>query len=153
MNLKELLRNLLTQADAEDGDGIGEADENAEDSIRADDKPAPESSAFDGAEDSAQVAEAGAGVTDVAEEDTAAQGETIPESEVSVAELRDSLVTLGTENERLRNMVVDLGGDPDTEVEIEAGDDEAESFYADDDEAIADMDAQKKQIAELLGKN
>jgi hypothetical protein len=161
MNLIEALRNLLSQAEADDGDGIGETEETAPetgqdaDSIRADDAPAPESSAFDGVEDSSQVAEAGAGVTDAAEEGSDAQGETLPESEVATAELRESLVTLGTENERLRNMVVDLGGDPDagSDIEEDADDEDSGSYYADDDEAVADIDAQKKQIAELLGNN
>lgn len=150
------LRNLLSQADA-DG-GPGEADPIEAPGIRPTDPPTTEAEPVDPAAAPAEPAtindalepEAGAGVTDPAQNVEAETGETLPASEVSEAELRDSAVNLGTENERLRNLVIDLGGNPDPEDEIIDPEADPAPEY-DDDAATADIAAQKAQIAALLG--
>ena len=97
-------------------------------------------------------AEGGAGEGDGAEP------ETLPESETSDTELRDSLVKLGAENEALRGenealrtRLAELGGDVELPI-VEEAEAEAEDEY-DDEAAQADLDTQAAQIAALRGAN
>jgi len=95
---------------------------------------------------------AGAGVS-TAEGEEDDQSETIPGSEVSEAELRDSLTVLATENERLRTILADNGIAYDDESAVEDGeavtpvtDVDAEDDY-DDEAAQADIDEVKSRNA------
>lgn len=87
----------------------------------------------------------------------------LPESDVTVEQLRAALVKLGIENERLRTRLAELGGDAalttdlnadddlDTEAEEDADQDEVDEEEVDEETAQKDIDAQKDQIAKLKG--
>ena len=140
------LRDLLSSAEAEPDTG-------------ADDEETP--TAIDGPDEADQPAEAGDGDTtaDEAADDT--EAETLPASEVSVAELRDALNVLGAENEALRTRIAELGGDAamgddDTNADDDDVSDDDVSDDGDDyndDKAAADIDKQKQEIAALRGTN
>jgi len=112
--------------------------------IRPDDAPTP---------DAENAPEAGAGVDNAEGEAADDEAETIPGSEVSEAELRDSLTVLATENERLRTILADNGIAYDDDSAVEDGetvtpstDVDAEDDY-DDEAAQADIDAIKARNA------
>ena len=112
--------------------------------IRPDDAPTP---------DAENAPEAGAGVDNAEGEAADDEAETIPGSEVSEAEQRDSLPVLATENERLRTILADNGIAYDDDSAVEDGetvtpstDVDAEDDY-DDEAAQADIDAIKARNA------
>lgn len=149
--LSKIKEFLDTLSDDEVGDGIGEPDLDGEQgidgaNIRPTDGPT------DNADEVATGATDGGGDADEAGEGNDA-GDTAPESEIEASELRDSAQLLGAENERLRNLLLDAGIDPDDTplddvVEDEAG---AEPDEYDDDAAQADIDKQLADI-EMLKK-
>lgn len=159
--LRKLLALLTgTGTEPEDGaaNGIGEAD------ITDPDAPAetpanpetaetpagtPDADTPDGA-----APDAGAGADNAAEAEADTTGETLPESEVSESELRDSLNRLAAENETLRNRLAELAGDAalDELDPTEAALDAVEDIDEQDDEAAqADIDEQLAAIAALRG--
>lgn len=153
------LRKLLGMAEADTGDaadGIGEADVEG-DEVEADEVDDLDSTTDDTVENDSPVdedaPEAGTGDTNADEVAADDAEETMPDSEVSVAELRDALGKLGSENERLRNLVAELGGDAalgDDETE-DVVEDEVDPEY-DDEAAQKDLDEQERQIASLSRK-
>ena len=113
---------------------------------------AGEAHVSEGAAGEADVIEGAAGEADVIEA-AGDEPETIPGSEVSEAELRDSLTVLATENERLRTILADNGIAYDDDSAVEDGetvtpstDVDAEDDY-DDEAAQADIDAIKARNA------
>lgn len=140
VNLLEKLRELLTVADEEDEDQTPEGDATDEaDTENPDAAADPETAIADEA--------------DAVADDT--ENETLPDSEVSVAELRDALNVLAAENEALRTRIAELGGDTEVEIAVaEAETDDEDVEDAEDDEsAQADIDRQKTEIAALRDEN
>lgn len=151
------LRKLLGRAEADTGeaDGIGEADVDVPDVDVPDVDNTAENDAREGdvVED---APDAGTGDTNADEAAADDAEETMPDSEISVAELRDALAEAGAKIERLRAMVAELGGDPDdgdADAEETAEDvvDEVDDEY-DDEAAQKDLDEQERQIAALARK-
>lgn len=176
MDILAELRKLLKMAENNDPDdatanGLGEAEHIDATPAEPVTDPAPETETpqgGDGTPDAetaqpdapsldggTEEAPAGAGVTDAGQEDADANGETLPQSEVSESELRDSLNRLATENETLRNRIAELAGDaaldavdPTAALLAETEPDPAEY---DEDAAQADVDEQLASIAALRG--
>lgn len=149
-SLLAALAKLLGIGDDTADEPVLDAPEGEEgDSIRDD---APPTDTADVVEDGAANvdAEAGDGVDSAAEEDADAEGETLPDSEVSEAELRNSLNELGAENERLRVILTEAGIDFEPSEEVLDGDETAadEDDEYDDEAAEADIAEQKRLIAE-----
>lgn len=141
--LLDKLRELIAGAEAEDENQEPEGDATDEQETPAGEDEAPAEVAVDEVADETQAA-----ATD--EED-----ETLPASEVSLEELRDSLNKLAIENEALRTRIAELGGDTevtdDVEIEVEV-EDEIEDDE-DDEKAQTDIDTQLAEIAALRGDN
>ena len=147
MDIMKALRELMSRAEAE-------TDDTGEEMSPTDDTP----TAIDGPDEADQPSEAGEGdsTADEAADDT--EAETLPASEVSVAELRDALNVLGAENEALRTRIAELGGDAamgddmtDDDDDTDGDTDDEEPY--DDESATADIDKQKQEIAALRGDN
>lgn len=149
------IREFLDSLGSE-GDGADLAAEQGEEGsdIRADDAPTddaeniPDDGTGDGSDDAGAVDDAGddAGNSD--------GEETLPDSEAELAQLRDSITVIATENERLRTILTDNGidfeGDPEIEAAIQGEADEVaeENGEYDDETAQADIDAVKTRNAE-----
>lgn len=79
--------------------------------------------------------------------------ETMPDSDAELAQLRDSMTVIATENERLRTILTDNGIDFEGEPEIEASidsantEDDTDAEY-DDEAAQTDIDAVKDRNAQ-----
>ncbi len=151
MGVKQRILDFLAALDDDDSEGIGEADVEAEETADLD-AATDETDENDSPVDE-DAPEAGTGDTNADEVAADDAEETMPDSEVSVAELRDALGKLASENERLRTLIAELGGDAALEGDDVAEDvveDEADDEY-DDEAAQADIDDQQKQIA-MLGR-
>jgi len=152
MDWKAILAALAKQlglSDADGGAGEGDVTPEAEATPEGD---APNLDAPQG-EDGADIRADDAPAPDAENEPEAEADETISESEVGEAELRDSLTVLATENERLRTILADNGIAYDDESPVEDGeavtpatDVDAEDDY-DDEAAQADIDKIKARNA------
>lgn len=146
MGLKKSILEFLAGVDDDDEEpnelGVGEsgADEAAADEV-APDEAAP-----------ADAPDAGAGDENAEEVAADDADETLPASEVSLAELRDEVTRLAAENESLRNRIAELGGDSAADdVEADEAEEVEEEAHYDDEAAQADLDEQAAQIAALRG--
>jgi hypothetical protein len=154
MGLKDKLREFLDTVGDDDIDDPGEA------GIREGDAPTDEADQVEevadgGAADEGideDVDESGDG-DDTDEDADSIEDDGLQDSAETVASLRASLIKLGTENERLRTRLAELGGDAalttDLEVEDEVEEDEPDEQT--DEEAQADIDSQLEQIEALRG--
>lgn len=153
--LMELINGLPDEDEEPSGDdGIREGDG------PTDDADTTANGATDGGGDEG-IDESGDDAGDGEDEEDDEDG--LPESDVTVEQLRASLVKLGIENERLRTRLAELGGDAalttdlnadndlDTEAEEDADQDEVDEEEVDEETAQKDIDAQKDQIAKLKG--
>lgn len=161
MDPKAILAWLAQQlglGGADDDGGAGEGgvtpeqgEEGAD--IRADDAPTddaeniPDDGTGDGSDDAGSADDAGDDAGDSDGE------ETMPDSDAELAQLRDSITVIATENERLRTILTDNGidfeGEPEIEAAIDSVDSEADAEVEYDDEAAqADIDAVKTRNAQ-----
>jgi hypothetical protein len=153
--LMELINGLPDDDDTTDG-GIREDDAPTGDADQIDDGATDGGGADEGIDE--DIDESGDG-DDSGDDSGVDEGdeEGLPESDVSVDQLRASLVKLGIENERLRTRLAELGGDAalttdlDADDDLDADEDEVVEDEVDEETAQADIDAQKAQIAKLKG--
>lgn len=132
------------QADADEASEYADAPKA---DIRADDAPTDDAENLpdDGTGGSSDDAGAADDATDDGEK-------TMPDSEAELAQLRDSMTVIATENERLRTILTDNGIDFEGEPEIEAAIDKTDAEDVpdaeyDDEAAQADIDAVKARNA------
>lgn len=157
MDPKELLAKFAAflGIGAEDDGGAGEGDVSADESTSTDqDNLRNEDDPTDDADNTADGATGDeGGSSDDAADDNGDDGEqTQTASDVELAELRDSMTVIATENERLRTILTENGIDFEPAIEVDDGDDTAAAADAgdeyDDDAATADIAAQKARQAD-----
>lgn len=152
VNFIEELRKLLSRAEEDENtepEGVGEVDP----ADASDDSTEPQ----DGTEgeEPEEGSEGSEGEGGSEGDNDGEEPETIPDSEIDAEQLRDELNQAYAKIETYRTRIAELGGDAEldedeVEAEVDAEVDE-DAAYADDEEAAADAEEQRKIIAALRG--